>query len=392
MYSSLGQYFTEQHFSNLLVSSLNLKSPSTILELGIGEGSLAIAAINRWKNARFIATDVDVDKILSLKKKLPYISLSNIDGLSPNIEKQLNIIAGGIDIAVCNPPYKLIAKKDSYLEILKSAGFFDSCKLNKLTTDILFLSQNIKMLKEGGELGIILPDTILTGSEFELFRKDLLSNTTVSGLIQLPMNAFAKTEARTHILFLKKGKTEKYKAELKLSNINGEIISNISVDSKSLIKRMDYTYHSFIRNNSKSGIGLKDIGASIFRGNLSKKELASKLGKSNFFHTTSFKNNHQGGVSFPNRATIANVVQKGDILVARVGKGSIGNVTIVKSGISEISDCILAIRVKKKYQYQVYNSLKSDYGRSWLSAYSHGVCSRFITKSDLMNFIFSESQ
>ena len=211
MSNTLGQYFTEERFSNLLISSLNLETPSTILELGIGEGSLAIAAMNRWGSARFIATEIDLDRIVSIKEKLPYVSVSNIDGLSPNIEEQLNIIAGDIDIAVCNPPYKIIAKEESYLNILKSAGFLNSCNLNKLTTDILFLSQNIKMLKDDGELGIILPDTILTGCEFELFRKDLLSTTTITGLIQLPMSAFAKTEARTHILFLKKEKLKNIK-------------------------------------------------------------------------------------------------------------------------------------------------------------------------------------
>jgi len=265
----------------------------------------------------------------------------------------------------------------------------NSCNLNKLTTDILFLSQNIIMLKEDGELGIILPDTILTGCEFELFRKDLLTVTTITGLIQLPMNAFARTEARTHILFLKKGRrTQKYKTELKLSNMNGEIISKILVDSNSLLKRMDYTYHSFLKSSSQSGISLKDIEANIFRGNWSKKELSKKLGGSNFFHTTSFKKNCHEEVSFCKRATIANFVKEGDILVARVGKGSVGKVAIVKSGISEISDCILAIRVEKKYQRQVYESLKSEYGQSWLFAHSHGVCSRFISKLDLMNYIF----
>lgn len=388
MSNILGQYFTEERFSNLLISSINLETPSTILELGIGEGSLAIAAMNRWRSARFIATEVDLDKIVSIKEKLPYVSVSNIDGLSSNIEEQLNIIAGGIDIAVCNPPYKIIAKEESYLNILKSAGFLNSCNLNKLTTDILFLSQNIKMLKDDGELGIILPDTILTGSEFELFRKDLLSATTITGLIQLPMCAFAKTEARTHILFLKKRRTQEYTTELKLSNINGKIISKISVDSNSLLTRMDYTYHSFLKRGAQSGVSLKDIGAKIFRGNLSKKELLMKLGAGNFFHTTSFKNNCCEAVSFSNRGTIANFVREGDILVARVGKGSVGKVAIVKSGVSEISDCILAIRVEKKFQKQVYESLKSEYGQSWLFAHSHGVCSRFVTKSDLINYVF----
>ena len=170
--------------------------------------------------------------------------------------------------------------------------------------------------------------------------------------------------------------------------MNGDIISKISVDSNSLLTRMDYTYHSFLKSGAQSGISLKDIGAKIFRGNLSKKKLLIKLGRGNFFHTTSFKNNCSETVSFRNLPTIANVVKEGDILVARVGKGSVGKVTIVKSGISEISDCILAIRVKKKYQKQVYESLKSEYGQSWLFAHSHGVCSRFITKSDLMNYVF----
>ncbi len=391
MYSNLGQYFTEDKFSNLLVSSLKLQTPKTILELGVGGGSLAKAATNRWKNAHFIATEIDHYRILQLKETLPNISVSNIDGLSPNIEQQLNIIAGNIDIAVCNPPYTPLKKNEKYLNILKDAGFKSSCKLGRLTTDIIFLAQNLKMLKPDGELGIILPDTILTGSEFQLFREDILDNSSVTGLIQLPPNAFCKTEARTHILFLQKGQKKASTVKIKQANLEGKITSQIKVNQSSLIKRMDFSYHAFTQKlQINTGVSLKDIDAEIFRGKYSKKKLIEFLGRSNFFHTTSFKQGYENGIAFNNTKPISsNFAQTGDILIARVGRGSIGKITFVKSGKIEVSDCVIVLRVRKRYRSQIYEALVSEIGQSWLYAYSHGVCSRFITKQDLLDFRFN---
>lgn len=59
-------------------------------------------------------------------------------------------------------------------------------------------------LRDGRELGIILPDSVMTNHYYNDLRKDLLFNHNIKCIIQLPDNIFNKTEARTHILIIQK--------------------------------------------------------------------------------------------------------------------------------------------------------------------------------------------
>lgn len=98
-------------------------------------------------------------------------------------------------------------------------------------------------MKEGCELGIILPDSILTNHYFQVLRRDLLCNHNVKSIIQLPDKVFNKTEARTHIMIIEKNRKSNYKIEVSKASFDGEIIDTIMVENSKLIQRMDYDYH-----------------------------------------------------------------------------------------------------------------------------------------------------
>src|SRR5690606_27325782 len=79
------------------------------------------------------------------------------------------------------------------------------------------------------------------------------------------------------------------------------------------------------------------------------------------------------------------IAQPGDVLLARVGRGCMGKVSMVKSGEALMSDCIYSIRVEPKYRKLLFDSIKSIKGQNWLKASSHGVCAKVISKKDLLN-------
>ena len=218
-----------------------------------------------------IVADIDSHRINQLKVSLPRAKISQVNGLSHKLDKELNLSVGSVDIAVCNPPYQYLKKTKKHINLLEEAGFTSLLQASKFTTDILFLAQNLRMLKPDGELGIILPDTLLTGSDFEGFRKDLLRITTITSVIQLPSRIFAKTEASTHILVLKKRIPDtSYKVPIKLADEYGKITNELSISSTKLVARMDFNFHSFsVNKSSDSSITLKSIGAEIFRGKFS---------------------------------------------------------------------------------------------------------------------------
>lgn len=385
--NALGQFYTERHISHLLVSKIQQDMPNNVLDLGVGQGSLLKAAWERWLNANFYCTDIDTSGIKKIRKEIPSAVIKRINGLSGSLQKELKLQVGSIDVAVCNPPYLKISATQEMLNILEYGGLLKCTKLPRVTSDIVFLAQNLKMLRKGGELGIILPDSLLTGQEFKLLREEILVNHRVTGIIQLPDKVFRKTEARTHILLLEKGgNIEKY-VPLYKSDIYGTCNDMIQISINDLIQRMDHSYY-FWRENRRSldkSISLSEVDCELKRGSFSHKELKEK--NLPFFHTSDFPKQMAMGVRFLTTVEGRGVIaQPGDILLARVGRGCIGRVAIVLSGSAWITDCVYRLRVPNAYTQRVLSALLSSEGQQALKALSHGVCAKIISKADLMKF------
>jgi len=383
---SLGRFYTKDIVSDLLVQNLISQFPAKILDLGIGNASLTIAAHKRWNKAKYFATEIENHKVKEIENKLNFINIFKYDSLKPNLSKKLNIRYGSIDLAICNPPYTSIKEKEQYSELLYDADCIEFLKLKRLTSEIIFFAHNLTLLKNNGELGIIVSDSLVTGKEYSLFREVLLKKFNLRSIIQLPDNIFSKTEARTHILFLSKSKSSSNKCSLYSSDKNGILTNKIDIQKSNLVARMDYQFHLFFRDKFVSTKTLKDIDAIIKRGSFSNSEL--KCTNLPSFHSNNFKD-HNSVLSFHKK--VYNKYSEysanpGDILLCRVGKRCVGKLAFIKSGSVIISDCIYKISVSKKYQKVVWNSLTSQQGKAWLHAYAHGVCSQVISKSDLINF------
>lgn len=383
---ALGRYYTNDIISTLLVNNLKTSKPKRILDLGVGDASLTIAAYSRWEKAKYFATEFEPKKATEIEKKLSFVKVLNCDTLQPNASTKLKVKFGSIDIAICNPPYVRVENKEKYNRLFKSVDCKNFSNLKKVTSEIVFFAHNLKLLKHDGELGIIVSDSLITGKEFKIFRETIFKKFTVRRIIQLPDNVFNKTEARTHIVFISKTKSANKTCELLASNIQGELSEKLIVANNLLIDRMDYQFHG-ANIHAKTGTKtLKQIGAVIKRGKFSYKEL--RQSKLSFFHSVHFKEN---GVNICFDKPVAKKhhsysAKEGDILMCRVGKRVVGKVAIVKFGRVVISDCIYRITVPKSYRYRLLKSLRSEEGKAWLHAFAHGVCSQVISKSDLENF------
>jgi hypothetical protein len=272
------------------------------------------------------------------------------------------------------------------MSLLREAGFVNSLRLKRLTSDIVFLAQNLIMLKTGGELGIILPDSIFNGHEFCYLREDLLRETKINGIIQLPDKIFFKTEARTHILLLEKSKKSNPFITLYKSNEQGELETPIYISKDDALQRMDYSYYHWKtqQKHIDSCSCLGDLGVEIRRGRSSKRDLEKSGVK--FFHTSSFPGPNQS-VKLENFSLVGEVHSKpGDLLISRVGKRCVGRVTFVEAGIQPISDCIYRLRAPVEFREILWKALASTEGKKWLEVHAHGVCSRCLSKKDLLTF------
>jgi type I restriction-modification system DNA methylase subunit len=131
------------------------------------------------------------------------------------------------DFIVTNPPFGSIVKQSekSYMQTdgntapyydfaLKEINWIDKqLKSKHLTTgrenqstEILFIEQCHRFLKEGGYLGIVIPDGILTNSSAQYVRDGIEEKFRIVAVVSLPQTAFTNTGAgvKSSVLFLKK--------------------------------------------------------------------------------------------------------------------------------------------------------------------------------------------
>lgn len=384
--NNLAQYYTHDNFSKLLLSKILIKNPQRVLEIGVGGGSLVRAAKKKWKNSDIIGGDIDSKNVHTLKEEFPNIKLFVINGLSSKLREELKLELGSVDVAICNPPYMTIKKSVELGKILEESLLGNLNDYNQLTSDIIFLAQNLLLLKDGGELGIIVPDGLLTCQRFSTFREKLLTNYKLTGIIELPSKIFKKTEAKTHILIIKKSVCTSQSLPIYLANENGSIASKISIKKTDLIYRMDYKYNNWKKkSNQKRSKSFLNLNIDITRGSCSKKQLDSL--EIDFIHTTDLKSQYcEREFSLHKKIDKLRYAEEGDLLMSRVGKRCIGKLMYITKGNIPISDCIYRIRIPFEHRALVISSLNSKIGKEWINAHSHGVCAKVISKSDLLNF------
>ena len=78
------------------------------------------------------------------------------------------------------------------------------------STEVLFIEQDYKYLKEGGYLAIVLPDGILTNSSLQYVRTQIEDWFRIVAVVSMPQTAFTANGAgvKSSVLFLKKWSKE----------------------------------------------------------------------------------------------------------------------------------------------------------------------------------------
>ncbi|AFM35524.1 MULTISPECIES: N-6 DNA methylase [Stutzerimonas stutzeri subgroup] len=399
----LGRYYTQNAISRFLVELFPHESPLFVLDLGAGEGALSLAASTKWSNADLITIDVDsvasqvlTERLLAGEFRGKHHHLPD-DALGLNLKDSLAARSiGPLDVAICNPPFLIPKWCDDYSSILEDAGFSGS--LPAITTTdaaALFLAQNMRLIAEGGSLGIIVPDSLVCAEKYLGFRSSLLDKYDVLQAIRLPRGSFVGTDALAHILVISKRKPTSGLVRLScLPSEHGGLL-NMTVDRDLAAKRLDFFYHSAQMLNNNSTIILSDVIIDLRRGSLNSAEVRSA--ESFVLHTTDINANMLGKwVDFSKRKfapgkvpRITSIAEPGDIVIARVGRNAAEKVIGISGGPVALSDCLYRVRVKDEYRDLVLNSLSSLPGKRWMEMHAYGVAARHINKSDLLNMPLS---
>jgi len=391
-----GRYYTKAGAAKVLVAAMGEAPTGVVIELCAGNGALVGEASQQWKAAQFITVDIDKNAASSRLLGVASAAFSHhvADALDAKLPQKIGLPAGTAQSALCNPPYIKPAWQKHFGEILEEAelsGVFP--QIRNVPADILFIAQNLRFLRPGGKLGLILPDGIIAGEKCSSLRQALASSHHMEKVIELPRWMFRGTEAKAYVVVLTKHGSQFDSIALQRLNNDGTLTDSVALPSERAAGRLDYSFH-FSQAKQKSqtiGVAIRDIAEPITRGSFSSSQ---RLGyEFPVFHTTDFTTNlntvpRRFLLSRSRAAEVDGVFARaGDILVARVGRNLEEKVVMVSRGLVVLSDCVLRIRVAPQYQRLTFDFLKSEAGRAALRAASHGVGAKFITFEALLGIV-----
>lgn len=379
---ALGQFYTPKYISKTMITiALDLlkTDPQNAIELAAGEGDLILELINLAPSCQISAIDIDCDNASLLKELHANFTIYNADSTLP-----LDFLEGkNFQLALGNPPFLSNILVNEYIKGLLHKYLGLKTKLNQnIRAEYVFICQYLSVLVPDGLLAIILPESIISGHRSKEFREALLNNWQVEQILEVCGHPFDSTEAKTHILFIRKTKPIKFFTSVNQLTSCNQIHSLNLIEHTLLKERMDFSFLSnLILNLKKRRLG--DF-AEVIRGQKSHKDL--KLQGTPYIHTT---NIHE--TNFPNitPCNLKTIVKNGDILMCRVGSRIIGKTILFNGNATEISDCLYIIKFKeKKIQKEFLDYVNSEIGMLQLKSIARGVCSRYITKQDLLEFLF----
>ena len=249
---SEGQFFTPRNVVQMLATMLNPKPGDLLIDPACGSGGFLIAALDHlwakvetdanekgWsreklvEERRYVASKyirgIEKDRFLAKVTKA-YMAIVG-DGRSGvycenslhppqswDAQIQRDIQLGSFDIVVTNPPFgtKIPIKGRETLRQFNLAHKFKRQKdapdefvrgalLEAQSPQLLFIERCLDLLKEGGRLGIILPESIFGMPTYSHVVYYLRSKYTVVGIVSMPEDLFQPhTHAKTCAVLIEK--------------------------------------------------------------------------------------------------------------------------------------------------------------------------------------------
>ena len=175
-----------------------------MLNIIAGDGHTNVIELNsldypNWKKA-YVSVDKWQDKYHEGFSKLVQMS-QNPSSTKDNTKYS----AFSFDILMANPPFAGDLDNKEQLEIY-DLGYNAKGKLqNKVGRDILFIERNLKFLKPGGRMAVVLPQGRFNNSGDKLIRDYIAEKCRILAVVGLHGNVFKPhTGTKTSVLFVQK--------------------------------------------------------------------------------------------------------------------------------------------------------------------------------------------
>ena len=255
--SGMGQYFTPKPIISFIVKCISPRSEEMIIDPFCGSGHFLI------ESCEFLKGEVDLSEYISNKlfgfeknDKMFRVALTDallLEGGVPNIDhtdalldidSYEKVVKGMFDVVMTNPPFGSTIGKDVFSNI----GEFELLKDKKtIPLEVIGLERSVQVLKVGGRLAIVLPDSIFLNKNMDYVREWMLSNLSIRSIISLPLETFSPYGAhvKTSVMFAsKKSHCDKSVLMGGIENIGYDFSGKIKADAD--IEAMVDIFQDFI--------------------------------------------------------------------------------------------------------------------------------------------------
>lgn len=309
-----GQYFTPRPIVKFIVDSLPIEHTARVLDTSCGSGGFLLYALDkvRQQASEFYNEDtiehfrhwhefaeknlfgIEINDQIARTAKMNMIihddGHTNViasDGLLSDKEMQAKsknkeFIYDSFDFIITNPPFGNIIRQTEkaymhqYKLALKEVDWLSTALNNKSvlrdsqSTEVLFIEQCHRFLREHGYLAIVIPDGILTNSSMQYVRDNIEEMYRIVAVVSMPQTAFTATGAgvKSSVLFLRK---HKEKVSEKIANKKNQLKQKIKDENKFLRKLEQW------EKEKNDAIKRLEHDAKIKNPTLTKKEIGETI-------------------------------------------------------------------------------------------------------------------
>jgi type I restriction enzyme M protein len=215
--SGAGQYFTPRSLIKAIVDVVDPKINETVADPCCGTGGFLLAAYDHMKTQ-----SKDIEKLDFLKNNALFgaditplvVTLASMNlflhdiGVNKSpVKLQDSLIETSDDtyqVIMTNPPFG--TRPQGSVEVYSSRPEFIKTSDNQVN----FLQHIMSIVRTGGRVGVVLPDSVLTdqGATAKV-REKLMKDYNLHTILRLPTGIFYANGVKTNVLFFDKGESTK---------------------------------------------------------------------------------------------------------------------------------------------------------------------------------------
>ena len=215
--SGAGQYFTPRALIKAIVDVVDPKITETVADPCCGTAGFLLAAFDHMKvqskdseKQKFLKNDAlfgadNTSLVVTLAsmnlylhdigtKKSPIVYQDSLTDTSDKL----------YDVIMTNPPFGTRPQGSVGIDF-DGRGFIETSD-----NQVNFLQHIMSIVKTGGRVGVVLPDSVLTdGNAIKKVRDKLMKGYNLHTILRLPTGIFYANGVKTNVLFFDKGKPTK---------------------------------------------------------------------------------------------------------------------------------------------------------------------------------------